>query len=75
MRLRDELETLTVQKSVLEMNLCDLSKMAMLWTCKLQEMKEAQMYVAAERSDAGSLAALQTEMHRLQVKTSSISVN
>ena len=42
-------------------------QMAMLWTCKLQEMREAQMYVQAERSDAGSLAALHNEMHRLKV--------
>ncbi len=38
-----------------------------LWTSKLADIREAQSYYQAERSDAGSLALLQTEKHRLQV--------
>lgn len=38
-----------------------------LWTSKLADIREAQSYYQAERSDAGSLALLQAEKHRLQV--------
>ena len=38
-----------------------------LWTAKLADIREAQSYYQAERSDAGSLALLQAEKHRLQV--------
>ena len=41
--------------------------MAVLWSCKLAEIREAQCYVQAERSDAGSLAILEAEKHRLEV--------
>lgn len=39
----------------------------MLWTSKLADIREAQSYYQAERSDAGSLALLQAEKHRLEV--------
>lgn len=41
----------------------------MLWTSKLADIREAQSYYQAERSDAGSLALLQAEKHRLEVRT------
>lgn len=40
----------------------------LLWTGKLADIREAQSYYQAERSDAGSLALLQAEKHRLQVR-------
>ena len=66
-RLGCQLEQLRCQKSNLEISLCDLAKVAVLWSCKLAEIREAQCYVQAERSDAGSLAILEAEKHRLEV--------
>lgn len=66
-RMREEIEQLRSSKSQMELNICDLSKVAMLWTGKLADIREAQSYVQAERSDAGGLALLQAERHRLQV--------
>lgn len=66
-RLGCQLEQLRCQKSNLEISLCDMAKVAVLWSCKLAEIREAQNYVQAERSDAGSLAILEAEKHRLQV--------
>ena len=43
--------------------------MIVLWTGKLADIREAQSYYQAERSDAGSLALLQAEKHRLQVSS------
>ncbi|KAI9562849.1 hypothetical protein GHT06_010304 [Daphnia sinensis] len=67
-RVREEIVQLRSQKSNLEINLCDLNKVMVLWTGKLADIREAQSYYQAERSDAGSLALLQAEKHRLQVQ-------
>ena len=66
-RVREEINQLRSQKSNLEISLCDLNKVMVLWTAKLADIREAQSYYQAERSDAGSLALLQAEKHRLQV--------
>jgi hypothetical protein len=67
-RVREEILQLRAQKSNLEISLCDLNKVIVLWTGKLADIREAQSYYQAERSDAGSLALLQAEKHRLQVR-------
>ncbi|XP_046449237.1 coiled-coil domain-containing protein 40-like [Daphnia pulex] len=67
-RVREEILQLRAQKSNLEISLCDLNKVIVLWTGKLADIREAQSYYQAERSDAGSLALLQAEKHRLQVQ-------
>jgi hypothetical protein len=68
-RVREEILQLRSQKSNLEISICDLNKVIVLWTGKLADIREAQSYYQAERSDAGSLALLQAEKHRLQVSS------
>lgn len=41
-RMREEAERIRNQQSSLEITLCDLSKVAMLWQCKLADIREAQ---------------------------------
>lgn len=72
-RVREEIVQLRSQKSNLEINLCDLNKVMLLWTGKLADIREAQSYYQAERSDAGSLALLEAEKHRLQVRLLGVS--
>lgn len=67
-RLRQEIESQREQKCNLEISLCNLNKLAMLWTGKLNDIREAQSYIQAERSDLGELASLQAEKHRLEVR-------
>jgi len=40
--------------------------------CKLQDIREAQDYIQAERSDAGTLALLNGQLHRLQVNDTAL---
>lgn len=40
-RMRAKADQLASQQSTLEITLCDLSKVAMLWTCKLADIREA----------------------------------
>ena len=65
--MRQEIESQREQKCNLEISLCNLSKLAMLWTGKLNDIREAQSYIQAERSDLGELAMLHAEKHRLEV--------